>query len=118
MDTQPIDLGGLPAEPAGPMPSLDIGPPPAQPNPSFFDSAASWVSENASGAVRLVNAIGGATAGVVQAGGAASRVVQNAVGNAQADALAGAQESFMRKYGGMLAAAAVFGLVYVSLNRK
>jgi hypothetical protein len=118
MGDQPVDLGGLPAEPAGPLPSLDLGPPPVRPEPNFFGSAADWLRENTSGVVSLVNALGGAAASAVQAGGVASRTVQNAVGQAQADAIAGAQEGFMRKYGGMLAAAAVFGLVYVSLNRK
>lgn len=114
MGDQPIDLGGLPAEPAGPMPSLDLGPSPPAGSPSYFDSAASWVQSNAGGLVRLVNALGDAASGAVRAGGAASGAVQDAVGAAQGAAVGGA----LRQYAGPLVALVVVGAVYVSLRRR
>lgn len=110
----PIDLGAYPAEPGGPLPSLELGPAPAQPSPSMFDTAASWVNANAAGLVRFVNAVGAGAAGAVAAGGVASSTVQQAVGKAQGTAIDGA----LRQYAGPIVALVVVGFVYVSLKRR
>lgn len=118
MGDQPIDLGGLPAEPAGPLPSLDLGPMPPAPDTSggvsWIGSAADAVAKYGGDVVRLVNTLGVQVSAAARAGGVAAKNVQQAVDQARNDAV----DPMLKKYGPPMMAAVVIGLVYVSLKRR